>query len=155
MTSDRRPVSVLAAGDVRLGGLTEGWAGGEGTMDKGGKKTVVAGGVLIFTRAEGGVPVSLAMMEFGHFLRIERDGSDDSRHYVVHLKDPKFSMELLPDHDAPDHVGKGVIKRICIPNSCIGDYTKYSKLVSAAQEFFKQSFSEPAPKNETRRFQAE
>jgi hypothetical protein len=92
--------------------------------------------------------------DFAHFMRIEREDNKGSNHYVVHTKDPKFSMELIPDKEAPDKIGRGVIKRVCLPNSCIGDYTKYSKLMSAAQEFFRQSFTEPAPKAETRRFQA-
>lgn len=92
-------------------------------------------------------------MNFADFLRIERDEGGTSNHYVVHMKDPKFSMELIPDREAPDKVGKGVIKRVCLPNSCIGDYTKYSKLISAAQDFFKQSFEEPVSKEETKRFQ--
>ena len=91
-------------------------------------------------------------MDFAHFLRIEREGRGKSKHYVVHTRDPKFSMELAPDGDAPDKVGNGVIKRICLPNSAIGDYSKYSKWISAAQEFFKSSFNEPASKAETRRF---
>ncbi len=36
--------------------------------------------------------------------------------------------------------------------SWAGDYTKYSKFITAAQEFFKQSFDEPVSKSETRRF---
>lgn len=90
-------------------------------------------------------------MNFPHFLRIEREQSDGSHHYVVHTNDPKFSMELAPDATAPDKVGKGVIKRLHVPNSWAGDYTKYSKFISAGQEFFRQSFDEPAPKSETRR----
>lgn len=92
-------------------------------------------------------------MNFAHFLRIERDDGGKSSHTVIHLRDPKFSMELVPDRDAPDKVGRGVIKRVCVPNSCLGDYTKYAKLMSAAQEFFRQSFEEPVSKEETRRFQ--
>jgi hypothetical protein len=92
-------------------------------------------------------------MNFAHFLRIEREESGRSSHYVVHTGDPKFSMEIIPDKDAPDKIGRGVIKRLCFPNSCFGDYTKYTKLVTAAQEFFVQSFTEPASKSETRRFQ--
>lgn len=92
-------------------------------------------------------------MNFADFLRIERDAGGKSNHYVIHVRDPKFSMELIPDTEAPDKVGKGVIKRVCLPNSCIGDYNKYSKLISAAQEFFRQSFEEPVSKEETRRFQ--
>jgi len=93
-------------------------------------------------------------MNFSEFLRIEREGRDGSQHYVVHAQDPKFAMELAPDGSAPDRVGKGVIKRILVPNSWAGDYTKYSKFIGAAQEFFAQSFAEPASKAETRRFQA-
>lgn len=91
-------------------------------------------------------------MNFPHFLRIEREQRDGSRHYVVHTNDPKFSMELAPDLTAPDSVGRGVIKRLHVPNSWAGDYTQYSKFISAAQEFFRESFEEPAPKSETRRF---
>ncbi len=89
--------------------------------------------------------------DFNPFLRVERDEEGKSKHYVIHTRDPKFSMELLPDVDAPDKVGRGVIKRICLPNSCIGDYAKYSKLMTAAQEFFQQSFNDPVPKGAIRR----
>lgn len=89
-------------------------------------------------------------MDLGNFLRIEREASGKSKHYVVHLQDPRFSMELLPDRDAPDRVGSGVIKRICIPNACIGNCTNYAKLISSAQEFFRQSFSEPSSRAEPR-----
>lgn len=92
-------------------------------------------------------------MNHSEFLRIEREGGEGSRHYVVHTHDPKFTLELAPDGSAPDKVGRGVIKRIHVPNSWAGDYTKYSKFMTAAQEFFAQSFGEPASKAETRRFQ--
>lgn len=92
-------------------------------------------------------------MNLSEFLRIEREERDGSRHYVVHTDDPKFTMELAPDRAAPDKIGRGVIKRVQVPNSWAGDYTKYSKFISVAQEFFEKSFAEPAPKTETRRFQ--
>ena len=91
-------------------------------------------------------------MNLSQFLRIEREERDGSRHYVVHTEDPKFSMELTPDAAAPDRIGQGVIKRIHVPNSWASDYGKYSKFISAAQEFFGQSFATPAPKTESRRF---
>ena len=91
-------------------------------------------------------------MDFAHFLRIEREERGGSRHYVVHVCDPRFSLELTPDGAAPDHIGQGVIKRVCLPNSCAGDYHKYIKLLDAAQDFFAQSFAAPASKGETRRF---
>jgi len=93
-------------------------------------------------------------MNLSEFLRIEREIRGSSQHYVVHTQDPKFTMELAPDPSAPDKVGRGVIKRVLIPNSWAGDYTQYSKFITAAQEFFGQSFGEPAPKSETRRFSA-
>ncbi|MBS0663092.1 MAG: hypothetical protein JSR48_07485 [Verrucomicrobia bacterium] len=91
-------------------------------------------------------------MSFAHFLRIEREEPGGSRHYVVHASDPKFSLELALDGEAPDRIGRGVIKRICLPNSWAGDYGKYATWMGAAQEFFSQSFGEPVSKNETRRF---
>lgn len=92
-------------------------------------------------------------MDFSNFFRIERENGGKSVHYIVHATDPKFSMEIIPDRDAPDKIGRGVIKRVCLPNSFIGDYSRCSKLITAAQEFFRQSFQEPAPKSEVRRFQ--
>lgn len=79
-------------------------------------------------------------MDFTHFVRIERTDEDGkTRHYVVHAMDPKLSLELTPDNDAPDKIGQGVIKRVCVPNSWAGDYTRYFKLLSAAQAFFRNS----------------
>lgn len=83
-------------------------------------------------------------MSLGHFLRIERDERDGSRNYVVHLREPKFSMELAVDSKAGAKPNGGVIKRVCVPNSWAGDYGKYAKLIGAAQEFFAKSFEEGA-----------
>lgn len=85
-------------------------------------------------------------MDLSEFLRIEREGRDGSKHYVLHTHDPKFTLELAPDGAAPDKVGQGVIKRIHVPNSWAGDYTKYAKFVTAAQEFFARSFADPVKK---------
>jgi len=93
-------------------------------------------------------------MNFAHFMRIEREVDGQIRHYVVHTVDPKFSIELMPDAESPDKVGKGVIKGVRLPNSWAGNYAHCVKLIAAAQEFFQQSFGEPVPKGETRRFQA-
>jgi hypothetical protein len=41
-------------------------------------------------------------MNLSQFLRVERDGTAGSKHYVVHTHDPKFTMELAPDGAAPD-----------------------------------------------------
>jgi hypothetical protein len=78
-------------------------------------------------------------MNFSHFVRIDRERRGGGRHYVVHTHDPKFTLELTPDTDAPDKVGRGVIKRVCVPNSWAGDYGRYAKAVTAAQDFFAQS----------------
>ncbi len=85
-------------------------------------------------------------------MRVEREKGGKSRHYVVHLRDPKFAVEMAPDADAPDKVGAGVIKRVSVPNSWAGDYAKYGALLKAAQEFFRHSLlTEPVTKPETRR----
>ena len=78
-------------------------------------------------------------MNFSHFVRIDRDGRGSERHYVVHTHDPKFTLELTPDRDAPDRVGRGVIKRVCVPNSWAGDYGQYGKMLAAAQQFFAEA----------------
>jgi len=91
-------------------------------------------------------------MNSPHFLRIERDGRGRPKHFVVHLAEPKFAVELAPDSAAPDRIGQGVLKRVCVPNSWAGDYARCIKLIGAAQEFFAESFAVPQPKAETRRF---
>ena len=83
-------------------------------------------------------------MNFSHFVRIDREGRGRERHYVVHTGDPRFTLELTPDREATDHVGRGVIKRVCVPNSWAGDYGQYGSLLAAAQEFFAQSHREAA-----------
>jgi hypothetical protein len=93
-------------------------------------------------------------MNFSNFMRIEREVDGQTRHYVVHTRDPKFSLEIIPDQGAPDHHGQGVIKALRMPNSWAGNYSQCAKLIVAAQAFFERSFAEPAPKGETRRFQA-
>ena len=85
-------------------------------------------------------------MNFSHFVRIDREGRGIERHYVVHTLEPKFTLELTADREAPDRVGRGVIKRICVPNSWAGDYGQYGQLLAAAQEFFAQSQAGPAPR---------
>lgn len=86
-------------------------------------------------------------MSFPHFVRIDRDGNAaDGRHFVVHTHNPQFTVELTPDREAPDKIGSGVIKRVCVPNSWAGDYGKYAKLLTQAQEFFVASGGGPAPK---------
>jgi hypothetical protein len=78
-------------------------------------------------------------MNFSHFVRIDRERRGLEHHYVVHTGNPRFTLELTPDAEAPDKIGRGVIKRVCVPNSWAGDYGQYAKLLAAAQEFFAQS----------------
>ncbi|WP_415908879.1 hypothetical protein [Oleiharenicola sp. Vm1] len=85
-------------------------------------------------------------MSFPHFVRIDRDDREAGRHYVVHTHNPPFTVELTPDRDAPDQVGQGVIKRVCVPNSWAGDYGRYAQLLTQAQEFFAASGGGPAPR---------
>jgi hypothetical protein len=85
-------------------------------------------------------------MSFAHFVRIDRERRGLERHFVVHTHDPKFTLELTADRDAPDQVGQGVIKRICVPNSWAGDYGQYGKLLAAAQEFFVESQAGSVPR---------
>jgi hypothetical protein len=85
-------------------------------------------------------------MNFPHFLRIERDQRGASRHFVVHTNEPKLSLELEPDPAAPDKIGRGVIKRVCVPNSWAGDYGRYARVIAAAQDFFQESFAESDPR---------
>jgi hypothetical protein len=74
------------------------------------------------------------------FLRVDRDGdSADARHYVVHLQDPKFTLELTGEPDEDGQVREGTLKRLCVPNSWAGDYQRYAKLLAAAQEFFRRT----------------
>lgn len=72
-------------------------------------------------------------------MRIDREQRGQSRHYVVRTADPKFTLELQPDGAAPDRIGRGVIKRLSVPNSWSGDYGRYARMVQEAQEFFGQS----------------
>jgi len=85
-------------------------------------------------------------MNFPHFVRIDRERRGHDRHYVVHTLDPRFTLELAADREAPDGVGRGVIKRLCIPNSWAGDYGQYGKLLASAQDFFAQSHPGPDPR---------
>jgi hypothetical protein len=91
-------------------------------------------------------------MDSSAFVRIEREAPDGVRHYVVHAHDPRFTLELSPDDTAPDRRGRGVMRRLSVPNSWAGDYTRYARLVAAAQEFFAQPLDDPAPKAESRRW---
>jgi hypothetical protein len=91
-------------------------------------------------------------MNFSHYMRIERKERGRSRHYVVHVGEPKFTMELALDGEAPDKIGRGIIRRVSLPNSWAGDYGRCAQALFTAQEFFRQSFSEPTAKKGPGRF---
>lgn len=86
-------------------------------------------------------------MNFSHFVRIDREDGGRARHYVVHTGSPKFTLELTPDRDAPDQMGQGVLKRVCVPNSWAGDYGQYAKMLTQAQKFFAESGPLGAPRH--------
>jgi hypothetical protein len=87
-------------------------------------------------------------MNFSHYMRIERKERGRSRHYVVHVGEPRFTMELALDGEAPDKIGRGIIRRVSLPNSWAGDYVRCAQALFTAQEFFRQSFGEPTSKTE-------
>ncbi len=91
-------------------------------------------------------------MNFAHFMRVEREMDGQTKHFVVHTQDPKLAVEIMPDKEAADQRGKGIIKRIRVPNSWAGNYSQYSRIIAAAQEFYQQSLPEPVAKSETKRF---
>jgi hypothetical protein len=80
-------------------------------------------------------------------VRIDRDGrGGHDRHYVVHAQEPRLTLELAPDRDAPDRVGRGVIRRVCVPNSWAGDYGRSARLLGSAQDFFARSARPDVPR---------
>lgn len=70
-------------------------------------------------------------MDTEHFIRIERIEGGRPRHFVVSRREPGFSVEVIPA-DVP------VIRRVCLPNSWIGNYHRYTRLVTAAQAFLEK-----------------
>jgi len=79
-------------------------------------------------------------MNLGCFLRVDQETAQGERHYVIHKAEPPFSIEVEADFDKAGRVRACTLKRLRMPNSWTGDYSKYSKLVSAALAFFEQSY---------------
>ncbi len=91
-------------------------------------------------------------MNFAHFTRIEQEVGGQHRLFVVHTQHPRFAVEFTL---CAEGGGTDLIKRICIPNSCVGDYGIYAKFIAAAQEFLRQSVATPpVSKAETARYRA-
>ena len=70
-------------------------------------------------------------MDTEHFIRIDSLESDRPRRFVVNRREPGFSVEVMAE-DAP------VIRRVCLPNSWIGNYHRYTRLVATAQVFWEK-----------------
>jgi hypothetical protein len=81
-------------------------------------------------------------MDTEHFIRIERIEGGCRRHFVVSLLEPGFSVEVIPE-DAPGR--RPAIRRVCLPNSWIGNYHRYTRLVAAAQVFLEKCDGLPRP----------
>jgi FMN-dependent NADH-azoreductase len=70
-------------------------------------------------------------MEFPHFVRIEREeAAGETRHYVVHAHEPRLTMEFTPGPR-----GSATIKRVVVPNSWAGNYSRYAKVITQAEAF--------------------
>ncbi len=95
------------------------------------------------TGQEAGPPGSSP--PFCHIEREEKSGG--SRHSVVHTASPKFVVEF---EDAPGGGGPGpdgmlspqgppVIRRVCVPNSWVGDYHRCARQLTSAMRFFESA----------------
>ena len=78
-------------------------------------------------------------MNFPHFVLIEQENSEGSTHYfVVHTQDPKLAVEFSTE-TVNGQVKPGPLQRVSVPNSWAGEYSKYAKLLSKAEAFFRES----------------
>ena len=66
-------------------------------------------------------------MTYPHFVRIDREGRQGERHFVVHTHDPRFTAEFAEDGSPAGKGSKGVLKRVCVPNSWAGDYSQIGR----------------------------
>lgn len=72
-------------------------------------------------------------MEFPDFIRVEREEANGlTRLYILHARDPKLMMELTPDPR-----GNATIKRVCVPNSWTGNYSRYALVITRAEAFLR------------------
>jgi hypothetical protein len=84
-------------------------------------------------------------MNLGCFLRVDQETAQGERHFIIHKADPPFSIEVEADFDKSGRMRNCTLKRLCLPNSWTGDYTKYARLVNAALAFFEQSCRDGDP----------
>ena len=83
--------------------------------------------------------VPLLEMNYPHFVLIEQEDMEGStQYYVVHTQDPKLAVRFATE-TVNGRLQPGTILRISVPNSWAGEYSKYAKLVSQAEAFFRAS----------------
>jgi hypothetical protein len=85
-------------------------------------------------------------MTYPHFVRIDRETRGGGRHFVVHTHDPRFTAEFATGTGPADKKEKGVLKRVCVPNSWAGDYSRYAHWLARAQEFFEAASPDKPPR---------
>lgn len=81
-------------------------------------------------------------MLLSDFLMVRRDEGPTHRFFVVHARDPRFSIEVDPSYNPLGKSGAGFVKSIRINNSWTGDYHRCLSLVKQAEEFFRHSVLE-------------
>ena len=82
-------------------------------------------------------------MNYPHFVSIEQEGDDGTtQHYVVHTRDPKLAVKFSAE-TVQGRIKPGTIQRNSVPNSWAGEYSKYAKLVSQAERFFRATLCDP------------
>jgi hypothetical protein len=74
-------------------------------------------------------------------LRVDRREGKRTRHYVVHGHSPKIVVEMEVEGADPGRPARGVIKRVCLPNSWAGCYDLCAPVLSAAERFFEDSLA--------------
>ena len=84
-------------------------------------------------------------MNLGCFLRVDQETAQGERHFIIHKGNPPFSIEVEASFDPDGQPREITLKRLRLPNSWTGDYTKYTRLVNAALAFFEQSCREHDP----------
>ncbi|RME68422.1 MAG: hypothetical protein D6781_11040 [Verrucomicrobia bacterium] len=69
------------------------------------------------------------------FLHVVRRERGRARYFVVHPQAPRYVVEMDAVRDAQGR-SRGVIRRVCVPNSATGDYHLSAKHISKAMAFF-------------------
>jgi hypothetical protein len=80
-------------------------------------------------------------MNYPHFVRIEQEtATGGTQYFVVHTQDPQMAVRFAVE--VVDGVAKpGTIQRVSLPNSCVGRYSEYVKLLTKAEAFFRASLN--------------